>query len=124
MANALSLRRGLNPDAHHPPPHEDSWGLYQINLHAHQQELEQRGLRLPDDLRDPMVNALYFGELARGLYAEARRRGISEGLHAWIAVRLRLKGIPWDDFGTDLARLTVQRFKPYIREWQARMGST
>lgn len=111
---------GLNPSAHHGSA-EDSWGLYQINMNAHGTTLAARGIDA-ELLQNPMVNADYFGQLARDLHTEALRRGVAEGLHAWVAVRLRLKGIGWDDFGSDLARLTVQRFQPYIRKWQERMG--
>lgn len=112
---------GLNPSAHHGGA-EDSWGLYQINLNAHGAVLAARGIG-SEELKNPMVNATYFGELAKDLYVEALRRGVSPGLHGWVAVRLRLKGIPWDDFGSALARTTVTLFKPFIKKWQARMGT-
>lgn len=111
----------LKPGARHVDLAERSFGLFQVNWNAHGAELTRRGIA-QGQLYDPMVNAAYWSELADDLTRAARARGI-EGDHVWYAVRLRLKGIAWDDFGGDLARTAILAFRPYVARWKARMGA-
>lgn len=112
---------GLRPGALHLDRAEDSLGLFQINWRAHGAELTSRGVTR-EQLYIPIVNAAYWGELADGLTRAALARGI-EGDHVWYAVRLRLKGIDWDDFGGDLARTAIVAFRPYVAKWKGRFGA-
>lgn len=112
---------GLRPGALHLDRAEDSLGLYQINWRAHGAELTRRGVQRTQ-LYIPVVNAAYWGQLAETWAEAARARGI-EGDHVWYAVRLRAKGIDWDDFGSDLARTAILAFRPYVTKWKGRLGA-
>lgn len=98
---------------------EDSIGLFQINWNAHGRELSSRGIRR-EDLYRPEVNASYWGELAERIRQAAIARGFTPpGL--WYAIRLRLKGIGWDDFDRADARASIASFAPILSRWESRL---
>lgn len=98
---------------------EDSLGIFQINWNAHGETLEARGIDRAR-LYDPRLNATYWGEVAERI----RRAAISRGYRPpglWYAIRLRLKGIPWDHFDTPAAHEAVAAFRPFVERWQGRL---
>jgi hypothetical protein len=106
------------------PGIEDSYGLYQINWRAHGPTLTARGIT-PAMLFDPRVNAAYAFELFEQLRAAAIARGFpADSEQLWHAVRLRLAGIPWEDFDgprpswTADARRVVAAFEPFVARYR------
>lgn len=107
LTNA-KLESGFNPQADLRTAREDSFGLFMINWRAHRATLEARGIS-QGDLLEPRINATYWRDVVRTFKAGAVRRGYT-GDAMWEAVRLRLAGIRWDDFGGATARGIASRF--------------
>lgn len=106
---------GFNPHANADTANEDSLGLFQVNWRAHGARLRARGAER-EWLFDPTYNATYWGEIAD----QIRRAAIARGYRPpglWHAIRLRLKGIDWDDFGSPLALETIRKFGPYLARY-------
>lgn len=114
---------GFNPLAQARTAAEDSFGLYQINWRAHGPTLTARGITA-EMLLDPAVNAAYAFELFEQLRRAAIARGFPDGTEQlWHAVRLRLKGIPWEEFDgprtnwSPRALATVAAFEPVVARY-------
>jgi hypothetical protein len=118
MTNA-ALESGFRSDAHLDASRDDSYGLMMVNmkvpsLRAAIEELD----RTPDDLYDPEFNATFWRDRqAKVFRAGARAHGFT-GDAVWEAVRLRLAGIPWDDFQSSEARRIATRFWRYAGRYR------
>ncbi len=110
MTNA-ALESGFRAEAHLDAAHDDSYGLMMVNMKVPSLRaiIEELG-RTPNDLYDPEFNLTFWRDRqAKVFKAGARAHGFA-GDAVWEAVRLRLAGIPWEDFQTSKARYIASRF--------------
>lgn len=118
LTNA-ALESGFDPGASLQAGRDDSHGLMQVNLKVAsiRAQLEADGLT-QSDLYEPEVNLRFWATRLAGVFLRgARSRGYT-GDAAFEALRLRLAGIGWDDFGRPKARAIAARLWRYAARFR------